>query len=71
MHELWGVNTYRKQNKYLSTCSIMQAIKELPESDIKTECLELQRKLIKEYERLSAKYHTNKVDNEDNSLVLG
>ena len=71
MHELWGVNSYRKQNKYLSTNSIMDAIKELPENSIKTECLELQAKLIKEYDRLSTKYHTEKVNNADNSLVLG
>lgn len=71
MHELWGVNSYRKQNKYLSTSSIMEAIKELPDSDIKTECVELQNKLIKEYDRLSNKYHTEKVNNPDNSLVLG
>ena len=70
MHELWGVNSYRKQNKYLSCSNIMDAIKELPESDIKTECVTLQEKLIKEYERLSNKYHTDKVNNEDNSLVL-
>ena len=31
---------------------------------------DLQEKLIKEYERLSNKYHTDKVNNEDNSLVL-
>jgi tRNA(Arg) A34 adenosine deaminase TadA len=71
MHELWGVNTYRKQNKYLSTSSIMEAIKVLPDSPIKTECIELQNKLIKEYDRLSNKYHTEKVNNADNSLVLG
>mmetsp|Transcript_28699 Transcript_28699/g.77719 ORF Transcript_28699/g.77719 Transcript_28699/m.77719 type:complete len:222 (+) Transcript_28699:195-860(+) len=70
MHELWGVNTYRKRNKYLSTSSIMEAIKELPDSDVKTECLQLQEKLIERYEQLSTKYHTDKVGNKDNSLVL-
>ena len=49
----------------------MNAIKELPESDVKTKCVTLQEKLIKEYERLSNKYHTERVNNEDNSLVLG
>ena len=71
MHELWGVNSYRKQNKYLSCSSIMDAIKKLPDSPIKTECVAPQDKLIKEYDRLSNKYHTEKVNNEDNSLVLG
>lgn len=71
MHELWGVNSYRKQNKYLSTASIMEAIAELPDSPIKKECLELRDKLMKEYDRLSNKYHTEKVNNPDNSLVLG
>jgi len=71
MHELWGVNSYRRQNKYLSCGSIMDAVGKLPESDVKTECVILQEKLIKDYERLSTKYHTEKVNNKDNSLVLG
>lgn len=71
MHELWGVNSYRKQNKYLSTSSILEAIEKIPEGPIKTECLSLRDKLIREYDRLSHKYHTDKVNNPDNSLVLG
>jgi tRNA(Arg) A34 adenosine deaminase TadA len=70
MHELWGVPTYRKQNRYLSTACIMDLIEALPEGSEKEELLNLQNDLSAEYDRLSNKYHTEKVDNKDNSLVL-
>lgn len=71
MHELWGVNRYRVQNKYLSSASIMDAIAALPDGIQKTELLEIQERLIKQYKQLSDKYHNNKVNNADNSLAFG
>ena len=37
----------------------------------KKELLDLQQELIDAYDELSRKYHTEKVDNFNNSLVLG
>jgi len=71
MHELWGVNSYRKKNRYCSTACIMDLIEGLEESDDKNALLEKQQELVEAYERLSNKYHTEKKDNLNNSLVLG
>jgi tRNA(Arg) A34 adenosine deaminase TadA len=72
MHELWGVSTYRKQNKYLSTASIMEMIEAVEESnELKPRLVELQKELLETYDKLSTKYHTEKSSNADNSLVLG
>jgi hypothetical protein len=71
MHELWGVSTYRKQNKYLSTGCIMDEVEALPESDAKTELVTIQHRLLKRYDELANKYHSEKGNNENNSLVLG
>jgi hypothetical protein len=71
MHELWGVSTYRKQNKYLSTGCIMDVVEALPDGDEKTELKEIQDRLLKTYDELAEKYHSEKASNENNSLVLG
>ncbi|KAG7343252.1 deoxycytidylate deaminase [Nitzschia inconspicua] len=71
MHELWGVNSYRKQTKYMSTGCIMDMIAALPEGDTKKELLDLQNKLLEDYDKLANKYHSEKAANENNSLVLG
>ena len=71
MHELWGVSTYRKQNRYVSTACIMDLIDELPESQDKEKLLETQSRLCDIYASLSNLYHTEKLSNADNSLVLG
>jgi len=72
MHELWGTPTYRKQNKYLSTASIMDLIRDVPsENEYKPRLLLLQNELLDTYDKLSKKYHTEKSSNENNSLVLG
>ena len=48
---------------------IMQA---LPDTDEKkASLLELQQKLIEEYDILSNQYHTEKLTNTNNNLVLG
>jgi tRNA(Arg) A34 adenosine deaminase TadA len=71
MHELWGVNSYRKQNKYISTGCIMDMIDALAEGHTKKELVDLQNKLLDDYDKLANKYHSEKATNENNSLVLG
>jgi tRNA(Arg) A34 adenosine deaminase TadA len=72
MHELWGVNSYRKHNKYISTQCLMDSISNLDDSvPEKKELLVLQQELIDAYDKLSQKYHSEKVNNTNNSLVLG
>ena len=74
MHELWGVSTYRKQNKYLSTACIMDLIQALPESEEEGEkqnLIAMQNRLIELYDKVSQTYHTEKSNNKNNSLVLG
>ena len=71
MHELWGVTSYRKNNKYLSTACIMEMITALEEGEDKRLLIELQNKLLDKYDKLSMKYHSEKASNENNSLVLG
>jgi tRNA(Arg) A34 adenosine deaminase TadA len=73
MHELWGVNSYRKRNKYISTVCIMDLIDELDETVV-AEKKELQatvQRLMTAYDVLSNKYHTEKSANPQNNLVLG
>ncbi|CAB9506724.1 Cytidine and deoxycytidylate deaminase zinc-binding region [Seminavis robusta] len=71
MHELWGVNTYRKRNKYMSTICLIDLVKGLEDSDDKKELEATVERLLASYDTLSNKYHTEKSNNADNSLVLG
>lgn len=71
MHELWGVTTYRKQNKYLSTACLMDLVEALPPGAEKDELVAVQNRLLKAYDVLANQYHTEKVNNPENSLVLG
>jgi hypothetical protein len=71
MHELWGVPTYRKQNRYCSTACLMDLIQDLDDGEVKQSLLERQSKLILLYEDLSTTYHDEKGNNTKNSLVLG
>jgi hypothetical protein len=71
MHELWGVNSYRKQNKFLSTACIMDLIDNLGDGKEKEELKAMKDDIIKSYDELSLKYHKEKLTNTDNSLVLG
>jgi tRNA(Arg) A34 adenosine deaminase TadA len=64
MHELWGVNTYRKTNSFLSTACLIDLVKELPDdSEDKHELEKTIEKLLNAYEKLSNKYHMNKGKN--------
>lgn len=71
MHELWGVNTYRKRNKYVSTACIMDLIDLVEDEAAKSELKATQHRLMEAYDKLSNKYHTEKAENGNNSLVLG
>ena len=76
MHELWGVTTYRKTNKYLSTACVMDLIQCQQNDDEATAKRrnQLQQqvdRLVRIYNDLSNQYHSEKVNNANNSLVLG
>ena len=71
MHELWGVNTYRKVNKYCATAGLMELIEQLPDGEEKSELLVQQQRLLDAYDELANKYHSEKAQNVNNSLVLG
>jgi len=71
MHELWGVPTYRKQNKYCSTACLIELIDKLEEGEEKDELKAIEKRLTGVYDSLSEKYHTEKASNPNNSLVLG
>jgi hypothetical protein len=72
MHELWGVNTYRKRNLYFSSACIMDLVSELADgSDDKIELQKTVDCLLKKYNAMADKYHSEKANNTDNSLVLG
>jgi tRNA(Arg) A34 adenosine deaminase TadA len=72
MHELWGVPTYRKQNKFCTTACIMELVEEL--SDEEPKKIELQatiQRLLTTYDEMSKHYHTEKENNQENSLAFG
>ena len=71
MHELWGVNSYRKRNKYISTICLIDLVKQLADSEEKKALEATIQRLLDAYDKLSNKYHEEKVNNADNSLVLG
>ena len=50
---------------------LVGASNELPESEEKTELLAQQQRLLDAYDKLAAKYHSEKANNANNSLVLG
>ena len=71
MHELWGVSTYRKNNRYCSTACLIDLIDRLDDSEEKRVLLEKQAHLISVYMALSTQYHDEKSANPSNSLILG
>jgi tRNA(Arg) A34 adenosine deaminase TadA len=72
MHELWGVSTYRKQNKYCSTTCLMDLVQELSDEDpLKQKLQATLARLVAVYDALSNQYHTEKADNTSNSLAFG
>ena len=71
MHELWGVNSYRKTNKYIATAGIVDLVQKLEDGDERTELLATIDRLTAAYDTLSKLYHSEKASNVNNSLVLG
>ena len=71
MHELWGVNTYRKRNKYFASACIQEAIEALEEGTTKEALQKQSADLLSRYNELAEKYHAEKAVNKSNSLVLG
>ena len=71
MHELWGVKSYQKQNRYCSTACLMDLITALESSKEKDKLLEAHGRLASIYDTLSVTYHEEKSNNPNNSLVLG
>jgi tRNA(Arg) A34 adenosine deaminase TadA len=71
MHELWGVNSYRKRNKYVATAGIMEHVQCIPDASERAELEKQIEHLVHEYDVLSKKYHSEKSSNANNSLVLG
>ena len=71
MHELWGVESYRKQNRYCSTVCLIDLINDLEVSEEKDKLMETHARLSNIYNDLSVTYHSEKSSNPNNSLVLG
>ena len=71
MHELWGVESYRKQNRYCSTACLIDLINDLEVSEEKDKLMETHARLSNIYNDLSVTYHSEKSSNPNNSLVLG
>jgi tRNA(Arg) A34 adenosine deaminase TadA len=72
MHELWGVNSYRKRNKYFSSRCLIDLIEELDDSVPEKKSLQdTVQRLVQAYDTLSNKYHSEKASNPNNTLVLG
>ena len=73
MHELWGVESYRKVNKYFASASLLKLIDELPDTDLdaKASLVAKSNKLLEMYNSMSDQYHKEKFDNKNNTLVLG
>ncbi len=70
MHELWGVESYRKENKFCKAACLMDLIDELEDSKEKEDLVEIQNRLKDAYNQLSKRYHDEKVDNVNNNLVM-
>ena len=71
MHELWGVASYRRRNKYFASACLQDLIEELEEGDAKTKLKGQSERLLGAYNAVSDQYHREKAGNENNTLVLG
>ena len=63
MHELWGVPTYRRRNKFLSTASIPDLVEALPDDD--PDKVQFQQQidaLVDRYTVLAQQYHSEKLE---------
>lgn len=72
MRELWGVDGYRRRNKYFASACLTELIEELPKGNQMKEALRERSDRMKGvYDQLSDQYHREKGANANNTLVLG
>ena len=71
MHELWGVSSYCRQNQFCSTACIIQLCLQIEDSETKERLRRRIKRITEKYDELSNRYHTEKVDNEQNNLTFG
>ena len=70
MHELWQVPSYKKQNSFISTACLIDLINELPSSPQQQSLKDRVDQLSCLYDDLSKKYHSEKTQNDQNSLAF-
>jgi tRNA(Arg) A34 adenosine deaminase TadA len=71
MHELWGVDTYRKRSKFCSTACLVDLVDAVEDEDAKVSLKKRVDALVASYDDMSKQYHTEKSKNTDNSLAFG
>lgn len=77
MHELWNVDSYRKESKFCATACLVDLVDSVvaeggDDDDNKKSALqERVTKLVATYDDMSKQYHTEKSNNADNSLAFG
>jgi tRNA(Arg) A34 adenosine deaminase TadA len=71
MHELWGVDTYRKRSKFCSTACLVDLVDAVEDEDTKASLKKRVDALVASYDDMSKQYHTEKSKNTDNSLAFG
>ena len=70
MHELWQVPSYKKQNSFLSTACLIDLIDEIPSSEEQSILKDRIHQISCQYDDLSKKYHSEKIQNDQNSLAF-
>mmetsp|Transcript_16981 Transcript_16981/g.22030 ORF Transcript_16981/g.22030 Transcript_16981/m.22030 type:complete len:259 (+) Transcript_16981:447-1223(+) len=71
MRELWGVNSYRRRNKFIATACIIKLVKDMEEGDVKKALRKRIISITRKYDELSKKYHSEKSQNSNNNLAFG
>ena len=71
MRELWGVNSYRRRNKFIATACVIKLVKDMEEGDVKKALRKRIISITRKYDELSKKYHSEKSQNSNNNLAFG
>jgi hypothetical protein len=69
MHELWGVTSYRRRNKFLSTAGIPALVQQL-EPEERGPLEERIAAVTEQYDRLAKQYHTEKQEKGGGKIVF-
>merc|ERR1719277_2338979 len=69
LHELWQVQSYARCNKFISTAGLFDEIDKCQDPD-KTELQETAERITRKYDELARKYHSEKTQNPQNTLVF-